>query len=85
MGINARLDRPGSPGSWVDNEQCHACGAQYRNFNSGVTWSDGLDDFKSLNTDGFKSRGPVLWAMHCRKLTLWYARHAYCGQLLGVG
>lgn len=38
---------------------------------------------RSHNGDagGFRSRGPVLWAMRVMKLTAWYEKHACCEEV----
>ena len=78
MSVNARSEKPRSPFSWVTEDECLICGRQYKQSYFGVSWQDGLSDFKSMNPEGYRSRGPVLWLMRCRKLTLWFAAHEEC-------
>lgn len=46
-----------------------------------MQWEDGVVLVRSMNGEagGFRSRGPVLWAMRTLKLSMWYAAHEGCG------
>lgn len=80
--VNEDLPAPRSPGPWVDPEQCEACGARYRDFRAGIDWSDGVALVRGHNGEGggYRSRGPVLWAMRVLKLDAWYMEHWCCGE-----
>ena len=66
---------------WCTPELCHVCGQHYQDWSGGVTWADGLSLVRAANQPdgGWRSRGPVLWAMHCIKLDRWALRHLSCG------
>jgi hypothetical protein len=81
---NAYIPAPASPGWWVSDAEC-ACGAKYRESRFGIRWRMGVDlvraangGFDSENGGGYKSAGPVLWAMRVLKLDLWYQTHRAC-------
>lgn len=81
---NAYIPAPTSPGWWVSDVEC-ACGAKYRESRFGIRWQMGVDlvraangGFDSENGGGYKSAGPVLWAMRVLKLDLWYYTHRAC-------
>ena len=81
---NATIRRPASPGLWVNEETC-TCGAHYRKSRFGITWKMGVDlvrasngGFDSENGGGYKSAGPILWAMRVLKLDAWYHCHRDC-------
>lgn len=83
--VNARLKAPKAPGWWVDSCRCQGCCATYADSHYGVTWEDGAQlvrsQYNAENDDdsgGFRSRGPVLWAMRVTKLYRWYADHHGC-------
>lgn len=90
MPVNALLRAPESPGSWVDEEACDGCGDVYRDHrdpgmpaSSSARFALGADDVRHSNDPatggGYRSRGPVLWALRVRKLTSRYEAHQYCG------
>ena len=78
--LNRKIKEPEAPGAWVDAEKCHTCGETISEFKPGVKWEDGVQIVRQQNGEGggFRSRGPVLWAMHVQRLQLWFERHAYC-------
>ena len=80
MSVNARLAEPSSPGPWVDDYECSTCGERYSNFIAGVTFAEAANLVRLHNppSGGFRSRGPVLWAMRVIKLSQWYERHWFC-------
>lgn len=82
MPVNARLPEPRSPGDWVSAERC-VCGSTYKRFKPGVKFSDGVEMVRIRNGEdgGFRTRGPVLWAMRVIKLELWYYEHQGCGMV----
>lgn len=73
--VNAEIPLPRPPGPWVDEVKNYVTG---ENFRSGITFADGVELVRSaaraqrIPGDGYRSRGPVLWAMHCLKLQAWY-------------
>ena len=79
--------------TWVDEDECSVCGEQYRATDLGVTWDQGEALIRQTNTrgqvagssGGYRSRGPVLWAMRVEKLTRWFDRHIGCGDFDGLG
>lgn len=70
---------PPPPGRHVDLERC-VCGASYDDSVYDVCWLDGVALVRASNgpSGGFRSRGPVLWAMRVIKAHLWYAEHDAC-------
>jgi hypothetical protein len=80
--VNADIPEPRSPGRWVTRYECR-CGARYSDFRSGLRWSDGVQAVRQINGEGggFRTRGPVLWALRCMKLDAWFIVHAICEQL----
>jgi hypothetical protein len=46
----------------------------------GLTWADGVDYLRRASGDGggYRSRGPVLWALRVLSLTAWRERHGWC-------
>jgi len=38
-------------------------------------------DQNKVNNGGYRSRGPVLWAMRVEKLQAWYLNHMFCGDM----
>lgn len=78
---------------WVDEDECSVCGEQYRTTDLDVSWGEGEALIRQTNrrglvagsSGGFRSRGPVLWAMRVLKLTRWYDRHLGCGDYQGLG
>lgn len=79
MQVNSTISEPRSPGPWVDDTEC-SCGQKYYTFRCGVTFRDGADLVRMMNKPdgGYRSRGPVLWAMRTIKLAHWYAAHMFC-------
>jgi hypothetical protein len=83
MPVNEWLAAPKAPGDWVDEESC-ACGATYHAFRAGVRYTEGAATVRRMNgqdrdtPNGWRSRGPVLWAMRVMKLQAWYLEHATC-------
>lgn len=78
--MNALLKRPTMP-PWADGDQCDHCGAQYADFTAGISWCDGAQRVRHANQDndgGYRTRGPVLWAMHILKLEAWVEEHMFC-------
>ena len=80
MPVNAKILRPTPPGPWVDSIECE-CGCKYDMVKFGICWDDGVALVRSMNGEdgGFRTRGPVLWAMRTLKLSMWYAAHEHCG------
>lgn len=79
---NAFLKLPDSPGKWVNLEGC-VCGAKYKACSFQVTFPEGAALVRMSNQDsngGFRSRGPVLWAMRVIKASRWYELHMDCGE-----
>ena len=77
---------------YVDDEECSVCGELYHRTNLGVTWGEGEAAVRAANragpvagsSGGFRSRGPVLWAMHAIKVERWYDRHVPCREYAGL-
>lgn len=78
--VNENIPAPRAPGPWVDEERCFGCREESKRFRPGVAFADGVELVRSRNgeTGGFRSRGPVLYAMRVLKLSLWYERHSEC-------
>lgn len=84
--VNEHIAEPKRPGGWVNRERCLCCGARYSEHRGQVvdySWDAATQLVRSNNgaTGGFRSRGPVLWAMRVLKLTDWYLVHEICGEL----
>jgi hypothetical protein len=66
----------------ADDDECPACGETYRDFRTpgGLSWQDGVDLVRVVNGDGggYRSAGPVRWALRTLKLTAWRERHGGC-------
>lgn len=82
MSCNETLRKPRSPGPWVNEETC-TCGAHYRRSRYGISWKMGVDLVRATNGGfegggGYRSKGPVLWAMRVIKLDAWYNYHRDC-------
>lgn len=95
--VNAELRaesvfRPGEM-DWVDDEACSVCGERYEAVDLGVTWDDGVQLVRRSNPNGptpgssggFRSRGPILFAMKQIKRGRWYDRHIPCRWYVGAG
>ena len=87
--VNAKIPLPDF-GGWLDDWEdegirCHVCGEWMDDVSMGVGYGDGLELFRELNPwaegGGYRSRGPILWAMHVLKARRWMERHEDCGQL----
>lgn len=83
--VNEAIPAPKSPGPWVDEERC-VCGATYTDHRTWPDWMEATDMVRRANGGwhaggGYRTRGPVLWAMHVLKLTDWYEKHYFCGAL----
>jgi len=56
------------------------CGERSNQVALGVSWFDGEQRVRAMNPDGgYRSRGPVLYAMHIIKLERFVERHFECG------
>jgi hypothetical protein len=69
---------------WCNDRRCLVCRKLYENFNAGISFRDGAQAVRQANGGdvaggGFRSRGPVLWAMRCLKLDAWAEMHLDCG------
>jgi hypothetical protein len=84
--VNGTILKPTSPGWWVTETKCSACGRTYENHRAGVGNDDALNLVRSAakadgdEGGGFRSRGPMLWAKRVLKLSHWYETHYQCGQ-----
>jgi hypothetical protein len=81
VSVNELLPEPRPPGPWVDARAC-TCGASYEDFRAWPSFHDGAQRVRQVNGEGggYRSRGPVLWAMRVLKLEAWYLEHLLCGQ-----
>ena len=85
---NAELNAK-APGPWIDDRRCRVCGEQIANWRAGVSWEDGQELMRQAAatqgdpSGGYRTRGPVLWAMHILKVREFYDRHLLggCGEL----
>ena len=78
--MNNPLPLPQSPHDAVNESTC-CCGATYATSRYDVSFSQGVALVRANNVEngnGYRSRGPVLWAMHVLKLTAWYQDHSAC-------
>ena len=88
--LRARTHRGSSPNAplpvscpaWIENEceRCAICGERSDQVSLGVTWIEGEDLIRAQAGPGggWRSRGPVLWAMHKIKLDRFAERHLDC-------
>jgi len=81
--VNAYIPMPRTPpclGNWED-DTCQICGQTYDQFDSGVNFDMGIQLMKQaaneeqIYGEGFRSRGPVLYAMAVIKRRDFYMRH----------
>ena len=87
------LAAPGRDLPYLTEEECEVCGEQYKRTALGVTWADGEELVRQANprgqvagsSGGFRTRGPVLWAMRVLKLERWAERHMPCRHYDGAG
>jgi len=83
--VNAYLGVGTAPFPGIDIEQCQVCGERLQDWRAGVSWADGARlvrqqaKAQEIQGEGYKSRGPVLWAMHVEKVRLWWERHVEGG------
>ena len=81
--VNPQLKMPKAPGPWVDLERCAVCGQTYRAFNSGVSFGQGVTRIRQTAGwqagGGYRTPGPVLYAMRTIKAERWYMEHFMCG------
>ena len=81
--VNPTIKLPRLP-PWLTMERCKGCGALYRDHNSGVDFSDGCQRIRHAaaaegdESGGFRSTGPVLWAMRVLKAEDWLMSHLWC-------
>lgn len=80
--INNPLPEPDAPHDGVSKWTC-VCGASYDSSAYGITFQQGVDLVRANNDPqvhggGYRSRRPVLWAMHVLKLAAWYQEHSAC-------
>ena len=84
MVVTPARDAPKSPGPWVDETRCYACGGEYKRFRGSKGFADAADDLRRAakaagdEGGGFRSRGAVLWWMRVNKLDEWYLKHWPC-------
>ena len=79
--VNERMSEPTPYCPPVDSEMCAICGEYYAAvvLNAGGM-QEASDRIRSLaggykKGGGYRSRGPLLWAMHVMKMESWYERH----------
>jgi len=83
--VNPDLSLPRAPFEGIDEERCSVCGEKSDDFRAGISWSDGADLIRQAARSqdvaggGWRTRGPVLWAMHYLKVTAFYERHTFGG------
>lgn len=79
--VNERMDPPKSPCEEVDGEICTVCGEYYKMVKLGANDIGAASRMVRRSAGGweagggYRSRGPLLWAMHLIKLERWYERH----------
>ena len=85
--VNARMDLPWRDFWWVGENEfseiaCTICGSTLKEERLGVTWRDGEDRVRGINPKGggYRSRGPVLWAMRVIKFERFGEEHMLCEQ-----
>lgn len=85
--INPQIRLPKSPGEWVDEQRCSVCGSTYDSYRSGVSFSEGAQRLRfaaraqGAEGGGWRSPGPVLWAMRVIKMERWFLEHFPCGAI----
>jgi hypothetical protein len=83
--VNPELSLGQPPFEGINEERCKVCGEKIEDWRAGITWDDGAQLIRqaSKNQDvkggGWRTRGPVLWAMHFLKVTAWWERHSFGG------
>lgn len=87
MSVNPDCLRPQVPHDWwwLTEHECIACEEQYKRWHPGVlSFADAVQELRAQAKasgdpgGGFRSRGPVLWRMHCAKMAAWILRHQGC-------
>lgn len=82
MSVNPYLPEP-EPLYAVSYDVC-VCGALYSTSHFGITFQQGVNYIRTEAAwrgdagNGYRSRRPVLWAMHVLKLQAWYQEHYRC-------
>lgn len=78
--VNVAQDVKCPPWMTGDCERCEVCGEAADQVSFGITWSDGEEAIRQASTagGGYRSRGPVLWAMHKLKMDAFELRHLEC-------
>lgn len=63
-----------------DCEKCNVCGESADQVSFGITWNEGEELIRQSSAagGGYRSRGPVLWAMHKLKSDAFELRHLDC-------
>jgi hypothetical protein len=86
--VNPLIPLPKAPGPWVDLNRCEVCGQTYESFNSGVSFDEGVQKIRHAagwqSGGGYRTPGPVLWAMRTIKAERWYLEHFFCGAQYGA-
>lgn len=83
MSVNPRLPEPETLPHTAYGV-CLGCGAGYSTSHYGITFQQGVDYIRVQAAqwgdegNGYRSRRPVLWAMHVLKLKAWYQEHSRC-------
>lgn len=83
--VNPQIPLPASPApKLITAEGCEICGETPREWSAGVDYGDGVALLRQAarregdKGGGYRSRGPVLWAMHVVKIGRFYERHMAC-------
>lgn len=83
MPVNEPIRLPALP-PWLDLERCEGCGDLYRDHRGAYTWGDACASVRAhaaLAGDeggGYRSKGPVLWALRALKVESWLIAHLGC-------
>ena len=73
------------PFDGIDETRCRVCGERIEQWRAGITWEDGTQAIRDaaenqgIEGGGYRTRGPVLYAMHYLKLKAWWDRHSFGG------
>jgi len=80
-----KIGRP--PFDGINETRCRVCGERIDQWRAHITWEDGTRlirqaaENQGIDGGGYRTRGPVLYAMHVLKQQAWWNRHATGGCL----
>lgn len=81
--VNVPIKLPKLP-PWLDLESCEGCGDLYKDHRGDYDWQAACNRMRHAaeaegdSGGGYRSRGPVLWALRVLKAESWLLDHVYC-------